>query len=410
VEIQNIDHLLVIAKENLLNLSLFNFVYVNYNINTENQNNIDISITTEERWYIWPMINLVLEDRNLSSWLNRGDMGRVTLDAGMKAYNLWGLNHIFTCSIKSGYQRGFRIEYNNIVIDKKGALMMNLGLYREYSHTENILIKDNTPYYYKSDNFIVNKYFGMVGFIYRPRIRIRHSISLMYENSRISGTILDASPDYWGGCDTIRKGYTIDYTYSSDQRDNNKYPLDGYFISGEFKGFITDNNKFRYGQLTTNMQYYYPLTDRWNMSASITAGISAKNKHAYIFDKAIGYENAIIRGMEYYVADGQHYVALNPTIKYCIIPTKVVIIDWLSFLKKFNKIHFALYGKTYFDSGYTYSGYSIGTNNSLSNKLLYSGGFGLDFVTYYDINLSIEYSFNMLLKSGVFFTFKGPLI
>ena len=128
------------------------------------------------------------------------------------------------------------------------------------------------------------------------------------------------------------------------------------------------------------------------------------------YAKAIGYENAYLRGMELYVADGQHYSVLNPTLKYNIVPTKVVTIDWLSFLKKFSKIHFALYGKAFADFGYVYNKYRTLRSNNLSNKFLYSTGIGLDFVTYYDINLSIEYSFNMLNKGGVFFTFKGPLI
>jgi hypothetical protein len=94
VDIHNIDNLLLLAKENLLNLSLFNFVYCNFEYEEECENSIIISIKTEERWYVWPLINVVLEDRNLSSWLDKGEMGRVTLDAGLRAYNLWGLNHI----------------------------------------------------------------------------------------------------------------------------------------------------------------------------------------------------------------------------------------------------------------------------------------------------------------------------
>jgi len=410
LEIKNIDNLLIVAKENLLNLSLFNFVYLNYESNKENPNNIDISITTEERWYLWPMVNLILEDRNMSSWFKRGDMGRVTYEVGLKAYNLWGLNHTLSFSVRSGYQRGFRFEYNNIGIDRNGELLLNIGAYREYSRTDNVMVMDNTPYYYKSDDFIIDKYSFVAGFIYRPEIRIRHTISFGFDKSNISGTILEQNPDYWGGSDTIRNGFSIDYTYTSDQRDNNQYPLDGYLISGEFKGYMTTSNSFRYGQLVTNFQYCYPINDRWNISATLAAGLSAKNKNAYTFDEAVGYEKAIIRGMEYYVADGQHYFVINPTIKYNIIPTKVVVINWLSFLKKFNKIHFALYGKAFIDGGYAYNKYKTDLSNTLSNKFLYSSGIGLDFVTYYDINLSIEYSFNMLKKSGMFFSFKGPLI
>ncbi|MCK9629103.1 MAG: hypothetical protein M0R37_10995 [Bacteroidales bacterium] len=186
--------------------------------------------------------------------------------------------------------------------------------------------------------------------------------------------------------------------------------MEGYLISGEFNGYTTFDNDIRYAQVATTLQYCHPIDDRWNISAILSAGISTKNRNAYTLDKAIGYELAYLRGMELYVADGQHYSVLNPTLKYNIIPTKVVNIEWLSFLRKFSKIHFALYGKAFIDCGYAYNKYRTVASNNLSNKFLYSSGFGLDFVTYYDINLSIEYSFNMLNKGGIFFTFKGPLI
>lgn len=409
IDIHNIDNLLLLAKENLLNLSLFNFVYCNYEYVEGCENGIVISIKTEERWYIWPMINVVLEDRNLSSWIDKGEMRRVTLDAGLRAYNLWGLNHTLTGSIKTGYQRGFRFEYNNIYLDKKMKLLLNLGAYREYSRTENVRIEDNTPYYYKSDDFIVDKNLFNISLTYRPKIRISHSLKVKYDQTDIAKSILEENPDYWGGTDTLRRGISICYKYNSDQRDNNQYPLQGYLISCGLSCYTAFDDNFRYGQLSTTLQYCYPICKRWFLSTTLSAALSAKNKNAYVFDRAIGYEMASIRGMELYVADGQHYVVLNPTIKYNIIPTKVVVLDWLSFLKKFYKIHFALYGKAFFDGGYSYNQYKT-DHNGLSNKLLYSTGIGLDFVTYYDINISIEYSFNMLNKGGFFFSFKGPLI
>ncbi|AGY53802.1 Surface Antigen Variable Number Repeat-Containing Protein [Bacteroidales bacterium CF] len=410
VEIENIEKLLLIGKENLINLSLFNFVYLNYEYNKENPHNIDIYIETEERWYIWPLINVVLEDRNMTSWLKRGDMGRVTLETGIKAYNLWGLNHTLSVSLRTGYQRGLRFEYNNISLDREQKFLLNVSAIREYSRTENVRIENNTPFYYKSDEFIIDKYTYLAGITYRPRLRISHIINIGVDKCDISNTILTENPDYWGTKDTLRTGFFIKYKYSSDQRDNNQYPLNGYMISGEFNGYASFDNDIRYAQISSILQYCQPIGDRWNISAILSAGISAKNRNAYIFDKAIGYENAYLRGMELYVADGQHYSVLNPTLKYNIIPTKVVTIDWLSFLKKFSKIHFALYGKAFTDFGYVCNKYRTLRSNNLSNKFLYSTGIGLDFVTYYDINLSIEYSFNMLNKGGLFFTFKGPLI
>ena len=50
--------------------------------------------------------------------------------------------------------------------------------------------------------------------------------------------------------------------------------------------------------------------------------------------------------------------------------------------------------------GYALTKDKYATN--LSNRLLYSGGFGIDILTLYDINLRFEYSFNQLGKNGLF--------
>ena len=39
--------------------------------------------------------------------------------------------------------------------------------------------------------------------------------------------------------------------------------------------------------------------------------------------------------------------------------------------------------------------------------MLYSGGFGIDILTFYDINLKIEYSFNQLNENGLFLHSNG---
>lgn len=41
-------------------------------------------------------------------------------------------------------------------------------------------------------------------------------------------------------------------------------------------------------------------------------------------------------------------------------------------------------------------------DNSLSNKMLYSGGFDIDILTFYDIKFKLEYSFNSLGQNGLF--------
>ncbi|MEO7769227.1 MAG: hypothetical protein ABIS01_17475, partial [Ferruginibacter sp.] len=59
------------------------------------------------------------------------------------------------------------------------------------------------------------------------------------------------------------------------------------------------------------------------------------------------------------------------------------------------------FAKTYADAGFSFNKKKYDTY--LNNRLLYSGGFGIDILTIYDLNLKIEYSFNQLGHRTFFF-------
>jgi hypothetical protein len=48
-------------------------------------------------------------------------------------------------------------------------------------------------------------------------------------------------------------------------------------------------------------------------------------------------------------------------------------------------------------------------NNSLPGEFLYSGGIGIDLVTYYDKIIKINYSFNKFGEGGFFLHFASPI-
>ena len=63
---------------------------------------------------------------------------------------------------------------------------------------------------------------------------------------------------------------------------------------------------------------------------------------------------------------------------------------------------------TFFDSGYTVSSLD-NVNNFLNNTALFGGGLAIDFVTYYDLVLRVEYSINKLNEKGLFLHFIAPI-
>ncbi|MCK9305730.1 MAG: POTRA domain-containing protein [Bacteroidales bacterium] len=406
IKVQNLEKILTEAKNNLINLSLFNFVYVNPLPDPVDPHSTCIRITLEERWFVWPLFSLVFEERNLSSWLDRWDFGRISVEGGLSAYNIWGLNHKMALSYKFGFRRGFKFIYDNIAPGPGGKHILGLEVNIQNLGTENYSTLNNKPLYGSTFSDILKRKEFKAKYYYRPTLRRTHLLSITYEYCRISDSLLLFNREYWGGEDTLRKGFLIDYSYTSDQRDNYQYPLRGYMLNGELKGYKGINNYVSYAQITGRAQYFLPLGKRWYLATALTAGISATNTQGYIYNRAIGYKYASMRGYEYYVIDGQHYFVFNPTLRYQILPTKIINLHLFPFLKKFNKMHLTIYGKSYFDTGYAYHP-NPAPGNTLANNFIYSGGLGIDLVTYYDINLSLDYSFNQLGDSGFFFSIKS---
>jgi hypothetical protein len=76
-------------------------------------------------------------------------------------------------------------------------------------------------------------------------------------------------------------------------------------------------------------------------------------------------------------------------------------------MKQFNKAHYSVYLGIFSDIGYVIDKQNQAIN-SLSNTLLWSKGIALDYVTYYDKLLRIEFSINQLGEKGVFLHFSNP--
>lgn len=409
VDVASLSQIFNECKNNLLNLSLFNYVDVAYITDTYEKGSINVFISVEERWYYWPMISVVFEDRNLSTWLKSADWNKITLEAGVKAYNLQGLNHTLTVSYKMGFQKGFRLEYEKINLDKKGKHLLDFGIGSQLSKTIPYKSLFNAPAFVSvKDDFIEEKYSFGLGYTYRSKIKVKHSFKFMFEFSKIKDTIFLLNPTYWGNSDTKHRSFALSYIYNYDGRDNYQYPTQGFSFRAETGMYITDDLSVRYGHFKTDIQLYNMHTPRIYSSFKIMTGNSLKNVDAYILDKAIGYNNVNLRGYEYYVADGQHYFVAASTLKYKILKKRVFTIGFLSFLPKFNKIHFTIYGKGFFDIGYASNSHKS-FNNYLSNRLLYSGGAGLDIVSYYDTVFSVEYSANQFRDRGFFFSVKTPI-
>jgi hypothetical protein len=115
-----------------------------------------------------------------------------------------------------------------------------------------------------------------------------------------------------------------------------------------------------------------------------------------------------VRGYEYYVVDGQRFALGKAGIKYMIIKPHVMKLDLIP-SDKFNTFHYALYAELFADGGYVEDKLYGETINPLANGYLFGYGAGLNYVTYYDAVLRVEYTFNKMGEHALFIHLSSPI-
>jgi outer membrane protein assembly factor BamA len=233
----------------------------------------------------------------------------------------------------------------------------------------------------------------------------RHNYIVGITYQKVSDSILlpKYNPNFFNNGKANATIFYIGYSWNYDNVDNVAYALKGKRISINVQknglGFTGGTNALI---AEARLNLFTPLGKNWYASNVIATKINLPFKTAYVNQRGLGYSDNLLRGMEYLVIDGVAYGLLRNTLKYKVVhfklpmPVKIKAVPYLPF---------TIFAKTYADFGYVYNTPSI--SNRLNNKFLYSGGFGIDVLAIYDLNLRFEFSFNQLGKKDLFLHSKG---
>ena len=112
----------------------------------------------------------------------------------------------------------------------------------------------------------------------------------------------------------------------------------------------------------------------------------------------LGYSDVFLQGYEYYVIDGVAGGYLKTTLTREMLHFNIKVPARKN--KEVQRIPVRIFGKIYGNTGYVYNPQP--GENVLSNTMLYSGGLGIDILTFYDFTLKFEWTFNQLGQNGLF--------
>ncbi len=385
-------------RQQLINTSLF--LTVNVYFTKWAGNHTDITVEVLERWYTFGFPIFSLADRNFNQWwvAEKHSLGRVNYGFNFFENNLTGKNDQIILTVQGGYTDHFALTYNLPYFDK--SLRSGLGFTAGYSTSKELgyLTDSNKLQFFGSPSVVDRQFSAGVTYTYRKAIRFKHQVSLNYYYNQVADTILQINPSYFPRTGPLQRYLELVYRFSYIGADDWAYPLRGFNlyaqVNREGLGFSKGIN------LT---QLYFQTAKYWNLFPSTYLAIGLRGRvqfpipQPYFFSSALGYQEDYLRGLEYYVADGSSFGIFKADLKRELFDLHL----HFPFLpSQFETIPFRVFFKVFTDVGSVFSLYP--GNSFLNNRLLYTEGFGVDVVTYYDVRIRLEYSFNQLGQKGLF--------
>lgn len=386
------------ARQRLVNTSLFLTVRVYLSGLRGRQSDLRVDVT--ERWYTFPIPVFSLADRNFNVWWveERHRLDRINFGVNVYQYNLTGRNDRLALSVQQGYTHRYAITYQLPYFDRK--LRQGLGVNIIYSQNRELNYQTslNKQQYFKQDQFLKKEFSAGIFYTYKKAIRLYHQLSLSYNFQSVADTILRLNPRYFPDDHTIQRYLELSYRFNYNGADQWAYPLEGTTISAQLtrRGFGLLGN-INETQLYMKASRYWTLFPKTYLVGGLRGEWITPERQPYFLLRGMGYYEDYLRGLEYYVADADRYGILKTELKREMLAFQVRS----SLLPhKFSVVPVRIYAKIFSDLGYAHS--LLPGNELLNNKLLYTYGAGLDFVTFYDIHVRVEYSFNQLGEKGLF--------
>ncbi|MBC7411377.1 MAG: hypothetical protein H7331_02855 [Bacteroidia bacterium] len=404
-----LDSLLKVSRNNLYNTGLFSSVEIN---STQNNQRGTAIILVAERLPILPLPVIELADRNASAWLQNPSWSRINYGLAVMARNISGNNDSYIFAFKRGFNNAVLIEYIAPYINKK----MNSGMAfkMRYATNNQVLVRtiNNKAEFLKAKGTtkIKHELVTNVRYTFRQQLYLIHTLLAQYTYLSVADTILALQPNYGSNNgNSTNTFFTLSYEFKLDKRDYKNYPLQGYFISAlvQKDGLnILKNEHINTLYATLQLKKYIKLNTRFYYAIGAKAKKSNSGYQPYFMVKGLGYGNDLVRGFEYYNIDAPNYFYVRHNIKYALIQPNEVRI-WGAKNNSINVFRYGLFLNLFNDVGQAFS--SAQPNSTLNNKLLYSAGIGIDFITSYDAAIRVEYTLNSINTRGIYISLVAPI-
>jgi len=403
------DSILILRNRNrIFNTGLFVFVELSFSEGDSIYK--DLYIKVKERWFLYPLPTIELGDRNFNEWWEqRGHaLNRLVYGVNIVRKNMRGRNETLKIKLQTVFTDKAEVSYFIPYLNRKKKLgLTSIVSYSANKRVAYDVYNDKLSY---TDNgrFLRQRMYAAFSFFYRRRYYQTHFFGGGFYYNTVGDTIAALNPEYYLNGKTSQHYFAVRYSFVNDFRDIVYYPLKGYYfrLDAEKLG-LGMFNEINILNLRGEYARFWNLGHKFYAAADVRQKISFPQKQPFANYIGLGYLNDYVSGYELYVINGQDFLLGKLNLKYKLI-SKVRTVNKIP-LTHFRTIPYSVYLRAYSDAGYVVNNYSRQDPVNLYNTLLWGGGIGLDFVSYYDVVVRIEGSINRMMQTGIYLHLKAPI-
>ncbi len=401
-----IEQQLAESKYLIQNTNLF--AEINLKAEPDSSGEWRVQIDLREKWMLYPLPKFNLLDRNFNEWWYtfNGNVNRIVYGIQLTHLNLTGKADPLSFRWYNGFNRTWSLAYFQPNID----VHMKNGVALGASFTDNRVLSYKTGYdnqliQLQSDQPLRNTISASITLRHRNLLYNRSFFTAQISRMQVSNSVLDSAynPSYLNTNSNTTWFPDISYSWQHLHVDNINFPLKGsaYGFNISKRGFGWNGN-LNMLSIDGYWKKYQPLSNEFYLRLQCAGLLKLPFEQPYFNQRALGYGDYMLSGLDRYVIDGVASLLLKASIS-----RKLFSVDLPNPLRmrQLTKIPLQLYLR-----GFTHQGTSYlpnGTLFKMNNRWLYTGGLGLDLISVYDVRFALDYSFNQFGENGLFLRFSN---
>lgn len=384
------------SRENLFNTSLFNVVAIDTSGIPDNPGDLDILVTVIERWYIWPIPYLEFPNHNFNAWMKDPLFSHLTYGINLTFYNARGWNETLTLLLHLGYNQKYGFTYKVPYLNRRKTWGFGFGAEAGLNRTLQVSVEKNHNVYMATGNgFLQQHYMAFAEVYHRPAWYVYHTLNVSF-NQYVFADTLRMYEGFFAQDTSLRQHFfSLWYKIKIDRRDVRFYPLKGYYADLTLTKHGFSSTPADLFVFQTTLKGFWKLSRRWYFASGVTAKASFPDEQPFFLAEGLGFGRDYVRGYDSYIIPGQHFLISKNNVKFALLPERQANLKFIG-SPKFSVIPLALYLNLFTDFGYVWNHNQMQRSaNSLTNTLLFGYGLGLDFTTYYDLVIGVNFSLNL---------------